>query len=250
MWTSKNREEYVINEMFKVALQVEAPWELREISFDDQEQAWHLFMDFERGAEFACPVCGKAAKAHDAQFKEWRHLDFWEWKTFMHVRVPRVRCHSCNKVTQVPVKWSRVASHFTLAFESWAMRLMAEMPVNAAARELREHDTRMWRIFHHYVDEAMASLELTSVKRIAIDETSSRRGHRYITLFVDVDRKIVLFAVEGKGKDTLAQFRQHLGDKGIPAEQIEEVCCDLSPAFIRGIEESFPQAEVTFDNST
>lgn len=32
----------------------------------------------------------------------------------------------------------------------FAGRLMAEMPVNAAARELREHDTRMWCIFRHY----------------------------------------------------------------------------------------------------
>ncbi|WP_239004731.1 hypothetical protein [Paenibacillus tepidiphilus] len=78
MWTSKNREQYVIYELFKVALQVEAPWELKEISFDDQEQAWHLFMDFEPGAEFACPLCGKASKAHVAPLKVWRHLDFWE----------------------------------------------------------------------------------------------------------------------------------------------------------------------------
>ncbi|WP_251577853.1 transposase family protein [Paenibacillus sp. MER TA 81-3] len=50
----------------------------------------------------------------------------------------------------MPVKWARALSHFTWRFEAWAMRLMAVMPVNAAARELREHDTRMWRIFHHY----------------------------------------------------------------------------------------------------
>jgi transposase len=247
MWTSKSKEEQVIFELFKVALQVEAPWQLKEITFDEQEQAWHLYMDFERGAEFICPLCGTPAKAYDAQLKQWRHLDFWEWKTFMHVRVPRVSCTSCNKVTQVPVKWSRPGAHFTFAFEAWAMRLMAEMPVNAAARELREHDTRMWRIFHHYVEEAMDQVDLTGVKRIAIDETSSRRGHRYITLFVDIDRKIVLFATEGKSKDTLERFRSHLTQKGIPAGQIEEVCCDMSAAFIRGVEEYFPQAEITFD---
>lgn len=127
------------------------------------------------------------------------------------------------------------------------MRLMAEMPVNAAARELREHDTRMWRIFHHYVDQAMAGLDLTHVKRIAVDETSSRRGHRYITLFVDVDTKIVLFATEGKGKDTLTSFKQHLLSKGVETAQIQEICCDMSVAFISGIEEQFPQAEITFD---
>ncbi|MGG1619689.1 ISL3 family transposase [Paenibacillus sp. NRS-1782] len=242
-----SREDHVIAELFKMALQVEKPWELREIKFDEQEQAWHLFMDFERGAEFVCPLCGGMCKAYDAENKEWRHLDFWEWKTFMHVRVPRVECKVCNKVTQVPVKWSRPGAHFTYSFEAYAMRLMAEMPVNAAARELREHDTRMWRIFHHYVNQAMEQVDLTEVKRIAIDETSSRRGHRYITLFVDVDRKIVLFATVGKGKDTLERFRAHLRNKGVDAQQIQEVCCDMSPAFIRGVEDYFPDAEITFD---
>lgn len=242
-----SREDHVIAELFKMALQVEKPWELREIKFDEQEQAWHLFMDFERGAEFVCPLCGETCKAYDAENKEWRHLDFWEWKTYMHVRVPRVECKVCNKVTQVPVKWSRPGAHFTYSFEAYAMRLMAEMPVNAAARELREHDTRMWRIFHYYVNQAMEQVDLTEVKRIAIDETSSRRGHRYITLFVDVDRKIVLFATVGKGKDTLERFRAHLRNKGVDAQQIQEVCCDMSPAFIRGVEEYFPDTEITFD---
>ncbi|WP_052516604.1 ISL3 family transposase [Paenibacillus popilliae] len=99
----------------------------------------------------------------------------------MHARLPRVKGKACNKVTQVTVKWARPLSHFTVLFEAWAMRLMAEMPVNAAARELREQDTRMWRIFHHYVDKAMAELDLSKTKRIAIDETSSRRGHRYMS---------------------------------------------------------------------
>lgn len=247
MWTSLSSKDNMIHEMFKVALQLEEPWKFMHVEFDDQEEAWHLFIDFERGATFACPVCGAESKAYDAEMKKWRHLDFWNWKTYMHARVPRTNCRACKKVTQVPVKWSRPLSHFTLQFEAWAMRLMAEMPVNAAARELREHDTRMWRIFHHYVGKAMDELDLTRVKQIAIDETSSRRGHRYITLFVDAEAKTVLFATEGKGMDTLERFKEHLSAKGASAGQIEDVCCDMSPAYIRGIQDYFPQAEITFD---
>jgi transposase len=247
MWSSISSKDNLFTDMFKTALALEEPWQLTHIEYDDQDEAWHLYIDFERGAEFACANCGTASKAYDAERKTWRHLDFWNWKTYMHARVPRTNCKCCNKVTLVPVKWSRPQSHFTLQFDAWAMRLMAEMPVNAAARELREHDTRMWRIFHHYVDQAMSELDLTHVKRIAIDETSSRRGHRYITLFVDVDTKIVLFATEGKGKDTLARFKQHLLQKDVNAAQILEICCDMSVAFIRGIEEQFPAAEITFD---
>ena len=247
MWSSLHSEDRLILGMFKTALALEAPWKLTHVEYDVQDEAWTLYIDFERGTEFACPHCGTASKVYDTEKKMWRHLDFWNWKTYIHARVPRTNCKNCNKVTLVPVKWARLQSHFTLLFDAWAMRLMAEMPVNAAARELREHDTRMWRIFHHYVDQAMAELDLTQVTRIAVDETSSRRGHRYITLFVDVDTKIVLFATEGKGKDTLARFQQHLLQKGIEATQIQEICCDMSVAFIRGIEEQFPTAEITFD---
>ena len=179
MWTSKSSEDKLIMDMFKIALQVEDPWKLSYIEFDHEEEAWHLYLDFGRGATFACPHCGKACKAYDAERKQWRHLDFWNWKTYMHARVPRTNCRACNKITLVPLKWSRPKSHFTYLFEAWAMRLMAEMPVNAAAREIREHDTRLWRIFHHYVDQAMSELDISKVSRIAIDETSSRRGHRY-----------------------------------------------------------------------
>ena len=93
----------------------------------------------------------------------------------------------------------------------------------------------------------MNAVDFSTVKRIAIDETSSRRGHRYITLFVDVDTKIVLFATEGKGADTVGRFKGVLSDKGVSSEQIEEVCCDMSAAFIRGVQDNFPKAEITFD---
>ncbi|WGU97639.1 transposase family protein [Paenibacillus dendritiformis] len=88
------------------------------IEFNDQEQAWHLHLDLERVAVFACPRCSAGCKAYDSEIKHWRHLDFWDWKTFMHARMPRVKCTSCNKVTQVYAKWDRPLSHFTLMFEA------------------------------------------------------------------------------------------------------------------------------------
>lgn len=234
MCAEQSSQEQWSQDMCKTVLEVEEPWKLTHMELDHQEQVWHLHLDFERGAWFACPLCSEPCKAYDSSQKKWSHLDFWDWKTLMHARMPRVKCTSCDKIIQVYGKWARPLSRFSLLFEAWVMHLMAEMPVNAAARELREHDTRMWRIFHYYVDQAMSELDMSSIKRIAIDETSSRRGHRYITLFVDVDRKIVLFATEGKGMDTLARFKEHLAEKGIAANQMEEICCDMSPAFIRG----------------
>lgn len=52
---------------------------------------------------------------------------------------------------------------------------------------------------------------------------------------------------EGKGSDGLKKFKLFLEEKGVNPSHIKEVCCDMSPAFIRGVEEQFPKAEITFD---
>jgi len=109
-----------------------------------------------------------------------------------------------------------------------------------------EHDTRLWRVIHHYVDQAVALRDDRPVKRVGIDETSSRRGHNYIVLFVDLDVPRVLFATEGKDASTVARFAEDLLLGGDPAS-VEEVCMDMSAAFIKGAGQSLPDASITFD---
>jgi transposase len=160
--------------------------------------------------------------------------------------VPRVRCEACG-IGQVNVPWSRPDSGFTLLFEAMVMTMVSAMPVKAVARIVGEHDTRLWRVVHHYVEAGRAGTDAAEVTRVAIDETAARRGHDYITLFVDIDQARVLFASEGKDAATVAAFADDLAAHGGNPAAIEEVCIDMSPAFIKGVAESLPAAAVTFD---
>lgn len=235
---------------FETALDIEPPWYVTEYALNLEQGALNIYLNFHRGSTFVCPHCGHPhTKVYDTvdEDRTWRHLDFWQYPTYLHARLPRVECKLCGKIRTVVVDWSRKGAGFTWFFESKAMSLMKEMPVAAVAREVSEHDTRLWRVFHYYVDKAMSELDLSTVQRIAIDETSSKRGHQYVTLFVDIDTKRVLFAIEGKGSDGLKKFKTFLEEKGVEPRQIKEVCCDMSPAFIRGVGEQFPKAEITFD---
>ena len=127
------------------------------------------------------------------------------------------------------------------------MTMIPAMPVNAVARMVGEHDTRLWRVVHHYVDQARARTDASKVTHVAIDETAARRGHDYITLFVDIDQARVLFATEGRDAETVAAFADDLTAHGGDPDAVREVCIDMSPAFIKGIAESLPNAAVTFD---
>ena len=127
------------------------------------------------------------------------------------------------------------------------MAMVSAMPVQAVARMVGEHDIRLWRVVHHYVDEARARIDASDATQLAIDETAARRGHDYITLFVDIDQARVLFATEGKDAETVAAFADDLAAHGGDAEAINEVCIDMSPAFIKGAGENLPNAAITFD---
>lgn len=234
-------------DLFQMALGLTSPWFVDRCEFDVDQKQLDLYIDFHRGGLFACPVCGQAnCVAYDSEEKTWRHLNFFQHKAYLHARTPRVSCPSCG-VKTVCVPWARSESGFTLLFEAFILALAKKMTVLGIAKLVDEHDTRLWRILHHYVEQAKSQQDYSKVNQLGIDETASKRGHNYITTFVDMEQASVMFATPGKDADTLKAFEVDLSAHGGKPEQIEEVCCDMSPAFISGVEQTLPQAEITFD---
>jgi len=58
-------------------------------------------------------------------------------------------------------------SGFTLLFEAIIMTLSRSMPVKTMAKFVNEHDTRLWRVLHHYVDDAREKLITAKLSRSA-----------------------------------------------------------------------------------
>jgi transposase len=225
--------------LLQLALGLTPPWSVSRADFDAKARRLDIEIDFAPGSRFACP-------AYDTERKTWRHLDFFQHQAYLTARAPRIRCDKCG-VKTVNVPWSRPDSGFTLLFEAMLMAMIPAMPVAAVARMVGEHDTRLWRVVHHYIEQGRARVDAAEVTKVAIDETAARRGHDYITLFVDIDQARVLFATEGKDADTVAAFADDLAAHGGEPEAIEEVCIDMSPAFIKGVTENLPRAAITFD---
>jgi transposase len=232
--------------LFTMALGLQAPWEVKDLQFDKEGQRLDIIIDFTRGANFPCPVCGKPGKTHDTEQKTWRHMDFFQHSAYLTARVPRCDCTE-HGVKLVAVPWARPGSGFTLLFEALAMMLIPTMPMAAAAKMLRVHDTQLWRLAHHHVDESLAKVDMSQVKDIGIDETASKRGHNYISLVMDMVARKLLFAVEGKGHEVLGAFKADLVTHGGDPKKIREASLDMSPAFIKGLRKYFPKAHLTFD---
>jgi len=234
-------------ELFQMALGLESPWYVERTEFHADRQRLDLHLDFRRRGRFTCPECGAGGcPAHDTSRKTWRHLDFFQHEAYLHARVPRAACDGCG-VKLVEVPWARSGSGFTLLFEAMVMAFAKAMPVAAVARLVGEHDSRLWRVVHHYVEVGRQAVSHASVDRVGIDETSLKRGHNYLTLFVDLDDPRVLFTTEGRESETFGAFRQDLKAHGGNPDRIWELCMDMSPAYRKGAREHLPQARITFD---
>lgn len=237
-------------EIFSLALGLESPWFIENVKFEKVEEfskkELHIHINFERGHEFLYSD-GQKGKGYDSEYKTWRHLDFFQHKCYLHARVPRIEFET-GQVRQVSVPRARDGSGFTLLFEAYAMLLIeSEMPVSRVAGCVKVTAPRVWRVFDYWVERARSKDDLSDVCEIGIDETSSKKGHNYVTTFVDMSQRRVIDVQPGKDRETVAGFVEQLELKGGDRKQIEQVCIDMSPAFIAGTLNMFQNSQITFD---
>ena len=233
-------------ELFTAALGLGRQWRVAECRFEGEPKRLELRLEHVPGEHFECPVCKALCGVHDTIERRWRHMNFFQYRCELVARVPRTWCRT-DGVHQVPVPWAREGSGFTLMMEALMMLLSAEMPVDAMADLLDEHDTRLWRVLMHYVEQAHAKSDWSAVRRIAVDETSARRGQRYVTNVLDAENSRLLLMVEGRSAEALRAFAKALVEHGGDPTQIEAIAMDMSPAYVKGATEHFPRARIVFD---
>ncbi len=234
-------------ELFRVALGFGEQWEVVDTALEKEARRLDVKLDFVRGAKFPCPAeCGCSCGVYDTAVRTWRHLDFMQYSLYLSAPLPRVECAE-HGIKQVKAEWARPRSGFTLLFEALVMMMAREMPVKSVANIVGETDMRLWRIVNHYVDEAVEAQDLSGVERVGLDDTSSRRGHDYVTVFCDLDERRAVYVTEGRDASTVQRFTDFLGDHGGDRERIVEVSQDMSDAYIAGVRDHLPSAQITFD---
>ena len=177
-----------------LALGLKSPWKIKSVEFKaglDKQAELHITVAFIKGSRFDNKE-EKQCLVYDTQPRTWQHLNFFEHSCFLHCQVPRIKT-SDGKVSLVEVPWARSNSGFTLLFEAFAMALIeSEMPISKVGKLLRVYPQRIWTIFNYWIKRAYLADDPSSITQLGIDETSSRKGHKYITLGVDMEASRVI----------------------------------------------------------
>lgn len=100
-------------ELFQQAIGLGSSWVVVSYEFDPDEESLDIEISFPPDSIFNCPECNaESCKAHDTEKKTWHHLNFFQYKAYLHARVPRVDCKKCG-VKRVKIPWARPESGFT-----------------------------------------------------------------------------------------------------------------------------------------
>lgn len=176
--------------------------------------------------------------------RRFRTLPIGSRPVILELSIQRVRCFDCGKVAQVRLGFADARRSYTRTFERYVLELSRRMTVQDVARHLQVSWDIVRDIQECHLIRRYSRPKLKKLKHIAIDEINVGKGHRYLTVVLDLDSGAVVFVGKGKGADSLDVFWKRLRASHA---HVVGVATDMSAAYILAVAENLPKAIHVFD---
>src|SRR6516165_12189707 len=194
-----------------------------------------------------CSACGsRAVISRGHAQRHFLGLPIGSRKTTVVLPVPRVECRACGLVRQVKVPFAEPRRSYTKSFERYVLELSRSRTILDVAHHLDVGWDLVKEIQKRDLSRRYAKPKLKHLRHIAIDEIAVARGHRYLTVVLDLETGAVVFVGDGKGADALKPFwKRFRGSKA--KAKIKAVAMDMSPAYCQAVRTHLPEAKIVFD---
>jgi transposase len=195
---------------------------------------------------FRCEACGSSdVRPKGRVRRRFRSLPIGRRTTTVVFPIPRVACQACGVVRQVEIPFADPRRSYTKAFERYALELSRCLTIRDVARHLDVSWDVIKDLQKRDLSRRYAKPELKHLRRIAIDEIAVAKGHRYLTVVLDLDSGAVAFVGDGKGAEALKPFWKRLRRSGAT---IAAVAMDMAPAYREAVSTHLPGAVIVFDH--
>ena len=232
----------MMNQFYENLLGLGESWKVAGVEQDNENHRVTVRIAY-AADKYRCPECGLAATLHDWRERAVRHLDTCEYQTWLEVKYPRAECaRHGTQVIKPP--FAAAGSRFTTAFENRVIELCHNSPVQKVAKDMGLH----WHAVAGIKDRAFKrgnARQRRNAKpkprNIAIDETSYRKHHDYVTVISDADRGHVMAVLHGRDAEAVKNWfaAQGLYD----FSELRSISMDMAPPYIRAVRDSFPNAD-------
>lgn len=238
-------EELTLEHFYAQSLGLAAPWRVAKVVIDGERKEVRIRVECAAGEAWVDPETRERAQIKDWQERTWRHLDTCEYQTIITARVPRVVLSGGRTMT-VRVPWAEPGGRFTRRFESRVIALLEQCrTVRGAARLARLTDDQVDGVMQRAVARGLLRREDQPLKYVGLDEKAIAKGHRYATIFNDLEGGRVIDVVPERTQEAAATVLRTLSEE--KRKEIEAVAMDMWPAYISAVEEVLPSADIVFD---
>jgi transposase len=192
-----------------------------------------------------CSACGSSrvlSRGHVP--RRFRTVPIGQRATLVVLPIPRVECQDCGVVRQVKVPFADPRRRYTSAFERYALERSRRMTIRDVAKPLGVGWDMIKDIQKRDLSRRYARPKLKHPRHLAIDEIAIAKGHRYLTVVLDLDSGAVVFVGDGKGAKALWPFWKRLRPS---RAKIAAVAMDMSAASRGAVSTNLPKATIVFD---
>jgi len=193
----------------------------------------------------SCTVCGSTEVIRRGEVqREFHTLPIGSRQVTLQARIPRLECYECNTVRQAAIGFAEPRRTYTKSFERYVLELSQSMTILDVAKHLNVSWDVVKDIQKRNLNKHFSKPKLKHLTRLAIDEIAVSKGHRYLTVVLDLESGAVVFVGDGKGGDALLPFWKRLRASHA---KIKAVATDMSPAYIDAVTTHLPRAALVFD---
>jgi transposase len=148
-------------------------------------------------------------------------------------------------VRQAEVPFAPDQHRYTKRFARYVLDLARHMTMWDVAQHLGVSWSLVKALVKEDLERRFSRPRLKDLRLLAIDEISIGRGHRYLTVVLDLETGVVVFVGDGKGAEALDPFWKRLSRA---RASIEAVALDMSQAYILAVQTHLPGATLVFDH--
>lgn len=192
-----------------------------------------------------CPFCGHHSNVlKGSKERRLRMVPLGNKMAFLFVQIHRLQCVNCQSIWWPSMPFVKPKKRYTLSFERYVIDLMRFATIDHVAKFLKVSWSFIKNIHKAYLKEKYQIPDLKTVQYIGVDEFSIRKGHNYMTIFINLESGEIIHAVEGKSMETVTPFLLQLKEQAI---ELKAIAMDMNAAYESAVRKHLPEVDVVFD---
>jgi len=192
-----------------------------------------------------CPCCGyNKSSLKGCKTRKLRMAPMGNKQAFLRVTIHRLRCLNCSHTWWPSMPFANPKKRVTLSFERYVIELMLFATIEHVAKFLGVSWSLVKNIHKNHLQKEYQNPDLKSIQYIGVDEFSIRKGHEYMTIFINLETGEIIHAVEGKSMESVTPFILKLKEEAL---ELKAIAMDMNAAYASVTKKYLPGVDVVFD---